>query len=275
MGTAVITGSTKGIGRGLAEAFVQRGHNAVICSRNPDDVARVAAEISATAKGQCSGLACDNTDKSQVQALWNHAVETYGAVDYWINNAGTATSRHAVHELPEDLTRTLISSNLLGTTFGSQVAINGFRSQGHGALYNVLGGSFDGKRLVPNMGVYSSTKAGIHLLTKYLIDENKSTEKSAQGTIVIAEISPGMLITDNWFEEQKQLSNEDWEKIRPMLNILCDDVAEVAPWLVDQVLENHTSGKRIAWLTGGKIAGRFFAAKVLGKKRDLFSKHGL
>ena len=269
MGTAVITGSTKGIGRGLAEDFVRRGHNAVICSRNPADVERVAAEVAETGAGACSGISCDITDKSQLQALWDHAVAAHGSVEYWINNAGLATSRHEVHELPEDLTRTLVTGNLLGTTFGSQVAVSGFRAQGHGALYNVLGGSYDGKRLVPNMGVYSSTKAGIHLLTKYLVKENKDTG------IVIGSISPGMLITENWFEEQKQLSDDEWQKIRPLLNVLCDHVDTVAPWLVGEVLANTESGKRIAWMTGGKIAGRFFSARVLGRKRDLFSRYGL
>ena len=63
MGTAVITGSTKGIGRGLAEDFVKLGHNAVICSRNPADVERVSAEITAIGPGKCSGVACDNTNR--------------------------------------------------------------------------------------------------------------------------------------------------------------------------------------------------------------------
>ncbi len=269
MSNVVITGSTKGIGRGLAAAFVQRGHNAVICSRNPADVERVAAEISAAGPGKCSGISCDTTDKAQVQALWDCASSTYGKVDIWINNAGVAVSRFLVHELPEDLTRTLITSNMIGTIFGSQVAVTGFRAQGSGALYNVLGGSFDGKRLVPNMGVYSSTKAAIHLLTKYLIDENKGTG------MVIGSISPGMLITENWFEEQKELSAAEWQKIRPLLNVLCDHVDTVAPWLVEQVLANTASGKRIAWLTGGKIAGRFLTARLPWRKRDLFSRYGL
>jgi short-subunit dehydrogenase len=267
--TVVITGSTKGIGRGLAEDCVRRGHNAVICSRTAADVERVAAEVSASGPGDCSGIACDNTDKSQLQALWNHAAERYGSVDIWINNAGMATSRHLVHDLPENLTRSLIDGNMLGTTFGSQVAVAGFRQQGRGALYNVLGGSFAGKRLVPNMGVYSSTKAGIYLLTKYLVEENKDTP------LVIGCISPGMLITENWFAEQKEMRLEEWQKIRPLLNVLCDQVDTVAPWLVEQVLANQQSGKRIAWLTGGRIAKRFFAARVLGRKRDLFSQHGL
>ncbi len=269
MTTFVITGSTKGIGRALAEDCVRRGHNAVICSRSAADVARAAGEIAAIGPGDCSGISCDITDKARLQALWDHAVECYGEVHYWINNAGMATSRHQVHELPEDLTRTLIEGNMLGTTFGSQVAITGFRTQGHGALYNVLGGSFDGKRLVPNMGVYSSTKAGIHLLTKYLVQENQDTD------IVIGSISPGMLITENWFAEQQQLNDAEWQKIRPMLNVLCDYVETVAPWLVEQVLANRESGKRIAWLTGGRIGKRFFAARVLGRKRDLFSRYGL
>ena len=269
MATVVITGSTKGIGRGLAEEFIKRGHNAVICSRNQADVDRVVGELSAMGPGKSSGRTCDIVDKDQLQALWDHAVAKFGEVDFWINNAGLATSRHAVHELPEDLTRTLISSNLLGTTYDSQVAINGFRKQGHGALYNVLGGSFDGKRLVPNMGVYSSTKSGIHLLTKYLIEENKDTN------IMIGMISPGMLITENWFDEQKELSAEEWKKIKPLLNVLCDYVETVTPWLTEQILANKQSGKRIAWMTGGKIMKRFVDAKLLGRKRDLFSRYGL
>jgi NAD(P)-dependent dehydrogenase (short-subunit alcohol dehydrogenase family) len=190
-------------------------------------------------------------------------------VDFWINNAGMATSRHAIHELPEDLTKTLITSNLLGTTYGSQVAISGFRNQGHGALYNVLGGSFDGKRLVPNMGVYSSTKSGIHLLTKYLVEENKDVN------IRIGMISPGMLITENWFDEQNKLSPDEWQKIRPLLNVLCDYVETVTPWLTEQILANEKNGRRIAWMTGGKIMKRFVGAKLLGRKRDLFTRYGL
>ena len=136
------------------------------------------------------------TQKADVQALWDFAVATFGHVDFWINNAGRATSRLAVHELPEDLVHTLVDGNLKGSVFGSQVAITGFRTQGFGALYNMLGGCYEGKRLTPNMGVYSATKAAVWMLTKYLVAENKNPQ------IVIAAISPGMLITDNWFDEQ-------------------------------------------------------------------------
>ena len=133
----------------------------------------------------------------------------------------------------------------------------------------MLGGSIDGKRLVPNMGVYSSTKAAIWLLTKYLIKENDNPN------IVIGMISPGMLITDNWFKEQQELSPEEWQQIRPTLNVLCDYVETAAPWLTDNIISNKENGKRISWMTGGKIMKRFMDAKLLGKKRDLFSRYGL
>jgi short-subunit dehydrogenase len=269
MATVVITGSTKGIGRALAEQFIARGHNTVICSRSQHDVEQTVAELNQTHPSQCAGISCDISAKDQLQALWDHAVKEFGQVDYWINNAGRASSRHAVHNLPEDLTTTIIGSNLLGTTFASQVAITGFREQGSGQLYNMLGGSFDGKRLVPNMGVYSATKSGIYLLTRYLIEENNDQN------IVIGMISPGMLITDNWFEEQKELSDAEWQKIKPMLNILCDHLETVAPWLADEILANNKSGHRIAWMSGGKMLKRFVDAKVLGKKRDLFSRYDL
>jgi len=270
MATVVITGSTKGIGRGLAEEFIKLGHNAVISSRNPHDVERVASELCDLGPGSCTGIACDISDKSRLQALWIHACEKFGQVDYWINNAGTASARHEVHELPENMTRTLINSNLLGTTFASQVAISGFRKQGHGNLYNVLGGSFEGKFLVPNMGVYSATKSGIHLLTQYLIKEN-----SAYKDIIIAMISPGTLITENWFEEQKELSAEEWKKVRPTLNLIADYVEDVTPWLVEQMLANEKSGTRIRWMTTGKMLKRVVDTKLLRRKRDMFSRFGL
>jgi short-subunit dehydrogenase len=269
MSTVVITGSTKGIGRGLAEEFVKRGHSAVICSRNGDDVMRATAEIAELGTGKCTGVPCDTTDKSQLQRLWDHARQEHGSVDYWINNAGLATARHEVHETPEDLTRTMINSNVIGTTLACQVAISGYREQGHGALYNVLGGSFDGKFLVPNMGVYSSTKAAVHLLTKYLVKENKDRN------ILVGMISPGTLITDNYFEEQKLLSDEEWLEVRDTLNMICDHVDTVAPWLVEQILANRKNGYRIRWMTNSKMLGRVINTKVLGRKRDVFSRYGI
>ena len=265
MSNVVITGSSKGIGPGLAKEFLRRGHHVVVSARGADSVAQAVRELNALGPGSATGTTCDVTVKAQLQALWEHAQQAFGSVDIWINNAGYANAQHLVHEMPEATVHRLVDGNLKGTVFGSQVAIAGFRKQGHGALYNMLGGSFNGKRLTPRMGVYSSTKAAIWLLSKYLVEENRECG------ILVGTISPGMLISDNWFE---QLSAEEWQKMRPLLNVLCDHVDTATPWLVEQVLANRKSGRRIAWLTGGKLMRRFLAAR-LGRKRDLFSRYGL
>lgn len=269
MANVVITGSTKGVGRGLANEFAKRGHNVVVCSRKQVDVDQATEDINALGGGRATGAVCDITDKSQLQALWDHATQTFGRVDIWINNAGRAIGRRLAHDLPEDEIDIMVEGNLKGTILASQVAVVGFRAQRSGALYNMLGGSYDAKRLTPGMSVYSSTKAGIYLFTEYLKAENKDQN------ILVGTISPGMLISDNWFTEQKELSAEEWEAIKPTLNVLCDHIETATPWLVEQILANHKHGRHIAWLTGGKITKRFFAAKVLGRKRDLFSRYGL
>jgi len=270
MAHVVITGSTRGIGRGLALEFLRRGHDVYLSSRSQADVDRAVDELRAAGGGRVAGQPCDVSRKADVAALWEGASRELGQVDLWINNAGYASSRFLVHDTPEELVHTMVDSNLKGAIFGSQVALGGFRRQGSGALYNMLGGSFDGKRLTPNMGVYSATKAAIWLLSKYLVAESKD-----QQGIIVGMISPGMLITENWFDQQKQMSPEEWQKIRPVLNILCDYVETATPWLVDQILANRESGRRIAWMSTGKLLSRFVQARLLGRQRDLFSRFQL
>ena len=67
----------------------------------------------------------------------------------------------------------------------------------------------------------------------------------------------------------------EWQKIQPILNILCDYVETSTPWLVEQMLANRQSGRRIAWMSTGKLLGRFLRARLPGPKRDLFTRFGL
>ena len=133
----------------------------------------------------------------------------------------------------------------------------------------MLGGSFEGKFLVPNMGVYSATKSAIFTMTRYLIKENEDQN------IIIGMLNPGTLITENFLDQQKELSAEEWAKYKPIMNIMSDHVEDVAPVLVDRILANQKSGTRIRWMNNLKMTGRFFNAFVLRRKRDLFSRYGL
>ena len=84
---AVITGSTRGLGLGIAQAYAAEGETVVISSRTTAAVERVVADFQA-AGYQASGLACDVGDRAEVEALAQHAIERWGHFDIWVNNAG-------------------------------------------------------------------------------------------------------------------------------------------------------------------------------------------
>ena len=84
---AVITGSTRGLGLAMAQAFVREGASVVVASRSAEAVTKTVDTLRAEG-GQASGLACDVSDLAQVQALADHALNAFGRFDIWVNNAG-------------------------------------------------------------------------------------------------------------------------------------------------------------------------------------------
>ena len=88
MKTVVVTGSTRGIGHGLADAFLARGCCVVVSSRRPDAVEAAVTGLSAKHEPQrVFGQPCDVRRFEQVQALWDAARARFGSVQIWINNA--------------------------------------------------------------------------------------------------------------------------------------------------------------------------------------------
>jgi NAD(P)-dependent dehydrogenase (short-subunit alcohol dehydrogenase family) len=262
MTVAVITGSTKGIGRGLAEAFAIRGLDVVVTGRSGEQAAEVAAGLPGTGSGL--GLALDVTDPSSVQGVWDAAAERFGRVDLWINNAGVAHTTQNIVDIPSDDVAAMVTTNMLGTIYGSQVAARGMSAQGGGKLFNVLGGGSDGK-IREYMGVYGATKRGLKMFTDALVKE------TAGGPVLVGEIRPGILITDGWLREAHAAQAGYVESNRKALNVLADHVDDVAPWIADQVLACSKHGAAIAWLTPAKIAGRFSTAGF--KKRDVLGSY--
>jgi NAD(P)-dependent dehydrogenase (short-subunit alcohol dehydrogenase family) len=87
--TIVITGSTRGIGYGLAEAFLSLGCSVTVSGRGEEAVEKAAAGLKSSFEAErVFGTACDVTDPSQLQALWDKSIEIFRKVDIWVNNAG-------------------------------------------------------------------------------------------------------------------------------------------------------------------------------------------
>jgi NAD(P)-dependent dehydrogenase (short-subunit alcohol dehydrogenase family) len=259
--TIVVTGSTRGIGRGLAVEFLKRGHQVVISGRSPDAVSRAVQDLGAG--NSLLGHTCDVRELASVQALWDAAVGRFGRVDMWINNAAIATDRLRLDELPGDQIVATIDTNLAGTLFGCKVALAGMLKQGSGQIYTFEGFGSDGMTS-PGLAVYGSTKRAIRYLTQALAKEYRDSP------VLIGSLSPGIVATDLLVYSSKTRDPGEWQRAKRVMNILGDTVETVTPWLAEQALANQKQGARIAWLTRGKALRRFLTAPFI--KRDLISE---
>lgn len=261
MKVVVITGSTRGIGYGLAEAFLEWDCAVVISGRTQPAVDEAIAKLSVKHDPQkLIGYSCDVRIYEQVQQLWDRSKAHFGHIDYWINNAGIGTAPANFWQIPSETTDAIVDVNVKGLMHGCQVAIQGMENQGFGFIYNMEGLGSDGRH-VDRITTYGTTKCAIAYFTKGLGKELKNTPVS------IGSLSPGMVITDLLMGDYEQDSLE-WVRAKKIFNILSDRVATVTPWLVDQMLSNKTNGKRLRWLTTPKIIWRFMTAGIL--KRDPF-----
>ena len=95
---AVITGSGKGIGKGIAKLLSESGAKVVLCSRTKEDVEEVAREITGNG-GTAFPTVCDVTIDDQLVSLADSAISEFGAIDIWVNNVGGSTGRSSLKEL--------------------------------------------------------------------------------------------------------------------------------------------------------------------------------
>ena len=265
MTNVVVTGSTQGIGLGLATEFARRGHRVMISGRDPENLS-TALEGLASQPGEVQGATCDVADIDQVQALWDKAVEAFGTVDIWINNAGLARTVWPILEVPQTEMENMVRTNMLGTMNGCRVSAAGMRDNNAGKIFNVLGGGSNGEYF-PGLGVYGTTKRGLDYFTDALVKE------LAETNVLVGKIRPGMIITEAVIREAKE-NPEYFEKSRKAMNNLVDTVDTVSPFLVDGILATERSGTMIRWLSGAKIAGRF-ARGMIRKRPDQFAAFGL
>jgi NAD(P)-dependent dehydrogenase (short-subunit alcohol dehydrogenase family) len=256
--TIVVTGGTRGIGKGLAREFLKRGQNVVICGRGQDSVNAAVQELSNEGgnAARIAGTSCDVTQHDQVQALWDFAKKEFGEVDIWINNAGMSNTRFPIGRLPQDEVDAVCAVNLIGTMNGAQVALQGMTDQGHGTLYNFEGFGSNGMKQ-NGMSLYGCTKFGLTYFTKALIKETQN------GPVKVGYMSPGIVITDLSLRDRGKMPPERWAFVKKIFNIIADRVETVTPWLADQVLANDKHGARIAWLTTRKSIWRFIKSRFV------------
>lgn len=152
----VITGASSGIGLATAHAAARRGAKVVLGARNEHDLTRAVEEIRRDG-GEASALRTDVTVAAEVEALAQHAIDRYGRIDTWVNNAAVSAYAPFREQSLDDIRR-IIDVNFLGQIHGAKAALPHLERT-HGALICV--GSTLSDRGVPLQGIYCASKHAI------------------------------------------------------------------------------------------------------------------
>nr|ACQ58945.1 17-beta-hydroxysteroid dehydrogenase 14 [Anoplopoma fimbria] len=187
----IVTGGSKGIGRGIVKVFVENGAKVVFCARGGAAGEALEAELNKAGPGSCKFVTCDISKEDDIKRLIAVTVEHYGHIDCLVNNAG----RHPPHKPTDDTTaeefRDLLNLNLVNYFLASKYALPYLR-QRQGNIINVssLVATIGQKDAAP----YVATKGAIISMTEAMaVDESRYNVR-------VNCISPGNVLTPLWEE---------------------------------------------------------------------------
>jgi len=262
----LITGSTSGLGKALAEQFIIEGHQVVITSRSQTNVTQTLNEfessMNAITENQVFGFACDVCNDEDLEKLCHFALQRMETIDIWINNAGISQNEHqSIWQCSASEIKQIIETNLTGTILGCRAAIDVMRrqkTQSH--IFNMDGSGSRGN--ATNLyAAYGASKAAIPQLMKTLVQETKDYPN-----IGIHTLSPGMVITDLLLSGNKNVPT------LKIFNILAEEPETVAQWLVPQIRCVEGTGKYIKYLTPAEVVWRF--ATYWRRRNKFFDEKG-
>lgn len=166
---AIVTGSTKGIGRAMVEGLAAAGASVVVSSRKQELCDSVAREVAAATGAEAFGLACHVGEWDAIPAFVDAVVERFGRIDVLVNNAGINPARMTPSEMTLDLWRKIFAVNLEGPLRMSQVVAPVMRNGGGGSIVNIgTMATYSGGATVC---AYGASKAALFNLTKSMAME--------------------------------------------------------------------------------------------------------
>ncbi|HBB98668.1 MAG TPA: short-chain dehydrogenase [Blastocatellia bacterium] len=185
--TAIVTGGTKGIGRGIAEALIREGVSVCISSRHQNEIDKAVSELNGSTEGSAIGFVCDVRQHDQVKALIEHTVQKLGGLDILINNAGVGIFETVAQTSPEDF-RAVLETNLFGVFYCCHEAIPQMKKRGGGYIINIS--SLAGVNPHPRMAAYNASKFGLNGFSEALMQEVR------HDNIKVSYVMPGSVNTE-------------------------------------------------------------------------------
>ncbi|WP_077213043.1 SDR family oxidoreductase [Bacillus dakarensis] len=183
----VITGASSGIGEATAIAAAAKGAKVILSARREDRLIKLVDEIKQNG-GNAVYMKTDVTSREQVEELAQYAVNTFGSIDVWVNNAGIMPLSY-VNKLKVDEWDKMVDVNIKGVLYGIAAAVPIMEKQNKGHIINVS--SVAGHRVGIGGAVYSGTKFAVRAITEGLRQELSPTA-NIRATI----ISPGAVATE-------------------------------------------------------------------------------
>jgi NAD(P)-dependent dehydrogenase (short-subunit alcohol dehydrogenase family) len=184
---ALITGASSGIGRATAEAFAAKGAKVALAARREDELAGLVSEIE-TRGGAATFVKTDVSIAKDVERMVKHTIETFGRLDYAVNNAGIEGHLSGITDLPEEEWDRVLDINLKGTFLCMKYEASAMLAAGQGgAIVNV--GSVNSFLGFPTGSAYVASKHGLIGLTTSV-----SAELAPQG-IRVNLVCPGFIDT--------------------------------------------------------------------------------
>lgn len=197
---AIVTGSGRGLGKGIAMKLAEEGAKVVIAdmAAADDTVAEIVAK-----GGTASAFAVNVSKQEEVQALIKYAIDTYETLDIMVNNAGINRDG-MLHKMPVENWQMVIDVDLTGVFYGTQEALKHMRAQGSGRIINISSGSWLGNIGQAN---YAAAKAGVVGLTK------TAARESARKGITCNVICPGFIETDMTLKLKEVNDGAAWDSM--------------------------------------------------------------
>lgn len=246
--TAIVTGSTSGIGRKIAELFLKEGCKVMVCSRNETRVNQTVAEFRQEFGDSVIGMSCDVSDPNAVRNLIDRTIDAFGSIRILVANAGLNLTYGPFQYLSLDEVNSdanlIIGTNLIGVLNSISAVLPHMVKQNYGRIITLSGAGVD--RPQENLTIYSASKGGVVTFSRCL-----AKEFEAEGNdIKINIFQPGMILTnlynvsliEAWKDKEEFDAQMDLIKEYVMVDVEKSSIA-VIPYALPSCKKNGKSFK--------------------------------